>query len=160
MRKLILLLTCVASMHSYAQTTTALCDVIGDIEKYKAENTLFKLATTEKNLDGSHITNIIPARFSESKLRILDEGFFLEFYTYGKRKQMEKVLKALIAEIEYCYPEHVIEEGDYESDNYRKLFFCHSSEKGGSLRQEDYEKMTFIISIAHSPEESKIVLAF
>lgn len=145
-----------------AQEITALCDVMKDVETYRADSSMSKLATDQRNFDGSYETNIIPARFVETSFREVGEGgYILEFKTYGKPKQMEKVLTQLIEEIEYCYPEYVYEEGEFDTETYRQLFFCHPDDKGGSKKSLDYKRFTFMISILHTKgDQSKIVLKF
>jgi hypothetical protein len=116
----------------------------------------------KRNLDGSSLTNIIPARFSESSYRDLGAGaFMLEFRSYGTPKQMEKALKAIVEEIAYCYPDYVQEEPDGNSENFRRYFFCPKDATGGSRKSSDYAKLTFTLSILHTEgDQSKIVMKF
>ena len=162
MRLLIFLYVLSIGTSASAQTVTALCDVLGDIDKYRQDSSMYKLAGETRNLDGSVETNIIPARFSESSFRDMGSGgYTLEFRTYGKPKQMEKALKAIFAEIEYCYPNHIQELNELNTDNFRRYFFCLKEDAGGSGRSADYTNFTFLISILHTAgDQSKIVLKF
>lgn len=160
----ILLTTCLLLIGQslFAQKVTALCDVLGDIEKHKMDSTMSALSTGERNFDGSYPTTIIPARFVESSFRDIGSGaFMMEFKTYGKPKQMEKVITQLIDEIAYCYPDYIIENNELDTEMYRQLFFCHKDDKGGSKKSADYQRLTFMISILHTEgDQSKIVLKF
>ena len=145
----------------YGQSISGLCDVIRDVETYSADGTMSKIQSEKKNFYGSYNADVIPARFVESKFRDLGDGdFFLEYYSYGTRKQMDKVLKALQNEVESCYSDYIMEEKVVDNEDYRKLFFCHQSEKGRSQNSADYTKMNFMLTIVHSADESKITLSF
>lgn len=163
MKTILTFIILLGSVHfASSQVITALCDVLKDVEKYRADSTMSKLATDQRNFDGSYQTNIIPARFVETAYRdVGGGGYMLEFKTYGKPKQMEKVLVQLIEEIAYCYPEYIYEEGEFDTETFRQLFFCHPDDKGGSRKSSDYRRFTFLISILHTKgDQSKIVLKF
>lgn len=162
MRKLLFLFILGWMPLAHAQVVTALCDVLGDVESYRTANTMNKLAGEERNLDGSVTTNIIPARFSETSFRDLgDAAYMLEFRSYGSPKQMEKVLKLIFEEIARCYPNHIQEASELNSDNFRKFFFCLQEDAGGSGNSSDYRNFTFTITILHTEgDESKITLKF
>lgn len=162
MRLLILLCIVCTSKFCSAQTVTALCDVLSDVQKYRMDSTMNKLAGETRNLDGSLNTNLIPARFSESSFRDLNSGaYLLEFRSYGKPKEMEKALKAIMEEIEYCYPDYIQEAGTVNTENFRRYFFCPKGEAGGSGKSSDYKSLTFTLSILHTAgDQSKIVMKF
>lgn len=162
MRLLILMcLLCTGSFCS-AQTVTALCDVLSDIEKYRQDSTMNKIVGDTRNIDGSDVTNIIPARFAESAFRSLGNGaYMLEFRSYGKPKQMENALEAIMGEIAYCYPNHVQETWEVDTENFRRYFFCPKEDAGGSKKSSNYQSLTFTLSILHTAgDQSKIVLQF
>lgn len=161
--KNILVIIFVASAHLvFGQEITALCDVMKDVDTYRIDSTMSKIAGETRNFDGSYSTKIIPARFVESSYRdVGGGGYMLEFKTYGKPKHMEKVIVQLIEEIAYCYPEYIHEEGEFDTETYRQLFFCHPDEKGGSKKSSDYKQLSFMISILHTQgDQSKVVLKF
>lgn len=162
MRLLIFLCIFCTSSFLSAQTVTALCDVLSDVDKYRQDSTMNKLAGETRHLDGSYNTNIIPARFSESSFRDLGSGsYMLEFRSYGKPGQMEKALKSIFGELEYCFPDYIQETGEVNTGNFRQYFYCPKEDAGGSRRSSDYKNLTFTVSILHTEgDQSKIVLKF
>jgi len=154
MRILLLLIAFSYSIGVYSQRTEAICNIIDQVDEHRLANTLIKMKGEGYNDNGTQKTESLPARFVEGHFRKLGDDYAsIEYMTYAKQKQIEKIWKITLEEIQMCHPELVMEVGEDNTEEYQMYFFCDSSEVGGNQFVRDYKKMAFQVKVIHAPNE-------
>ncbi|MDX2360916.1 MAG: hypothetical protein QNK23_08930 [Crocinitomicaceae bacterium] len=154
MRLLLLLVLLNFSHISSAQYVDALCNIIAEVNQHRISGVLEKVKGEGFNESGFCTTVSIPPRFTEGNFRELgDSHFSIEYKTFGKPKQIDKIWKVVSEEINQCYPNLILETSENSTDEYQKYFFCDPSEAEGNHFVRDYEKLAIKIQIIYRKDD-------